>query len=148
MFMHNAVSRRTLSAMGLGILALIPTVCLSKPKPRMVVQLYAQNSHDLAQMMEIVQVYLVFPDGSRAKASCSKDYFDPKPCILDSFVPEKRIVQKCSSPDSEYPAVCFSNEAYYAERKVNDITIQGANAKITYHIIGSWKEFTLSPPKQ
>lgn len=146
--MDNTEIRRTVAAMSLSALILMPTVCSGKSKPKMTVQLYAQDFHILAGSIGVFQVYLVLPDGSRAKAECSNSFTNSKPCNLDSFAPEKRIVQKCSSPDSGFPAECLSNEMYYAERKVNDITIQGANAKVTYHIIGSWTEFTLLPPKQ
>jgi hypothetical protein len=120
----------------LSVLAVCMTA-VAKPKPpKMVVQLYAQQI--VAADLEIIQVYLVLPDGSRAEAICS---FQTDGCMLDPFTPEKRESGNCLPPDKSFQATCYANEMYYADRKANDITLYGAKGGVTYHITGSWTEF-------
>jgi hypothetical protein len=110
----------------------------AKPKPpKMVVQLYAQRI--VSDDYEIIQVYLVLPDGSRAVGKCE---FQTNGCILDPFTPEKRDSGDCLPLDKSFQATCFVNEMYYADRNANDITLYGAKGRVTYHIIGPWTEFT------
>jgi hypothetical protein len=146
--MNNKAFCRTLCAIGIGILAFEPSSDLAKPKPpKMVVQLYAQVVS--SGITQSVDVYVVLPDGSRAVGHCFWS-MGGSPCVVDPFAPEKRVVQNCIPPDRQFQAQCITSEIYYADRKINDLTLYAANGKVTYHITGSWTEFTLGrvPPSK
>jgi len=111
----------------------------SATSTRIEVQLYAENVSD-QWPTEIVEVYLILPDGSRAVGNCLIMMTDTKRrCHLEPFTPEKRISIPCAMGKSQ--ASCISNEKYYADRTGNDITVYGQNGPATYQITGSWTEF-------
>lgn len=147
LFMHNTAGRRTLYAMGVGILCFLPVLSFAKPKPpKMTVQLYAERIVTNG-IPTIIDVFLVLPDGSKAIGHCLQ-MIGGSPCHVDSFVPEKRVVQDCVDAKQTIQASCFTNETYYADRSGNEITVYGENGKVTYHITGSWDSFELGklPP--
>lgn len=120
--------------------ALILIICCAfahaKHKPKMIVQLQAQS---IGAGGLITDVYLILEDGSYAKATCLMGI--GRPCQLDPFRPEKRSIVNCLPPDNSFQAMCFQRESYYADRKVNDITIYAANGPVSFHIVGPWQPF-------
>jgi hypothetical protein len=84
--------------------------------------------------MTFVDIFLILPDGTHARAQCMW-FGGIRPCLIDAFQAEKRIVEPC---EVNGPTRCFRNEVYYADRRSNDLTIYAANGKQEYHIIGSW----------
>jgi TPR repeat protein len=105
-------------------------------KPKITVQLAAE-SFDSSGLFE--KIFIVLPDGSHATAECWTGV--QRSCVIDSFAPEKRIKKDCFSQREHIQATCYVGQAYYASRKVNDITIYSPNGERVYHIIGSWSSF-------
>jgi hypothetical protein len=126
-----------------AMLVCIPAI--AKPKPaKMVVTLHQQGVSEMGYV-EVVDVLLILPDGSHAKGHCITA--EGASCLVESFAPEKRVVGACKDVssrqhDDTHPkgtlTECTLDENYYADRKVNDITLYGAKGGVTYHIVGSW----------
>jgi hypothetical protein len=150
-FGEIGMKRTLLIAFCLLAVLSLPVVTVGKPKPpKMVIQLYAEDSYDMGGLVGTTEVYLMLPDGSKAKAVCRTGYIAKTPCTIASFAPEKRVVTACFTPGMQAEGHCFGPEAYYADRKVNDITIYGASGKIVYRITGSWTDFrawVATPPR-
>ncbi len=94
---------------------------------------------------EIVEAYMVLPDGSRAIGRCLQ-MVGSSPCKVEPFAPEKRIVRDCVDSKHTLQATCFINENYYADRIGNDVIVYGANGRVTYHLTGSWDAFEAGTP--
>jgi len=146
--MHNKNAARILCAMSVGILA--TTVSAAKPNPEpatiIPVRLIAQAERDVGQIFDEVTIYVLLPDGSHAVAVCNHSYMDSSspPCRVESFAPEKRVVDDCVDAKRTIQVDCFINmEAYNGQRVGNDLIIYGATGGIRYHITGSWGEFSI-----
>lgn len=105
-------------------------------KPKMTVQLIAESFGSSGFSRNI---FIVLPDGSHATAECWTRI--QHVCDIDSFAPEKRIKKNCFSQREHIQATCYVGEAYYASRRMNDITIYSPNGERVYHITGSWYSF-------
>lgn len=120
----------------LSFLLLLPSVVFAKPK--MTVKLVAEDISTVGTMA-IINVYVVLPDGTHASGHCTTT--GPRQCIIDPFAPEKRVATSCSSSALHIQARCFSSEVYFADRRINDLTIHAANGAVTFHIDGTWDSF-------
>ncbi len=113
-----------------------PTRTLAPTVPRMVVQLVAQFvSEDRG--VEVAAVDLILSDGSHAVGNCFKFMAMPD-CIVEPFVPEKRVFFSCTNTQRTVEASCIKDEFYYADRRGNDLLVYGQRGTVTYHITGSW----------
>jgi hypothetical protein len=116
----------------------------SAPVFQMTVQLYAETKVSNDPYVEVYDVFLGLPDGTRAVGHCLTMSVSGVSCRIEPFSPEKRIAQNClQQPNEQYQSSCFTNEKYYANRYGNDITLYGARGAVKYHITGSWTEFKL-----
>ena len=131
---------------GLTVLAALPLAGFGKPK--MAVQLYAQRV-EYSAGMQFAWIYVIFPDGSQARAACSTTIYG-QPCVVDPFKAETRVSKPCFDSGHTVQATCLYNELYSADRRGNDLMLYGQNGKVAYHIDGSWDTFvvgTLPPAK-
>jgi hypothetical protein len=119
----------------LAAILLCPCAQATK-KPKMVVQVYAVDWH-FESLIEIVDAYLILPDGTHVHGTCMSGF--DSPCVPESFTPEKRSPAACSKTEGKPNAQhCVYQENYYADRKGNDLTLYAANGKVTFHIVSSW----------
>ena len=121
----------------LMILTLTSGTAFAK-KPKMVVQMAAYDyTWNPAFAAETIDAYFILPDGTHVHGTCISDSMDKPRCEPESWTPEKRNPAQCQETGKNAKR-CTYQETYYAERKVNDLTIWAANGKIVYHLKDSW----------
>ena len=115
-----------------------------KSKSKMSVQLYAIDVQS-ELTGSFVQAYLIFPDGTRATAVCGQAQGQAT-CNPESYTPERRSPNVCSTPPSRNIMRCIYQESYPADRDGNDVHIHAANGTATFHIVGSWDLDSFNKP--
>jgi hypothetical protein len=121
-------------------------VAKNKSKPQLSIQLYAVDMQSEVTGASFVEAYLIMPDGTRAKAVCGQAMGQAS-CFPESFAPEKRSPNVCTSPpDRKNFQRCIFQENYPADRDGNNVIVHAANGVVTFHIISTWDLETLTKP--
>jgi len=135
--MNDKTMGRTVTITAL-IAAFLSGTCFAK-KQKMNVEMVAYDVQvdGSPLFLHHVDAYFVFPDGTRIHGTCMSGIGSDVSCEPESWTPEKRTANQCQVTNKDSKR-CTYQERYYAERKLNDLTIWAANGRIVYHLKDSW----------
>ncbi len=136
--------KRRSTCLSLVVCLILCSLVLAKSKKNlMLVQLYGESMTFPNKNLASYEVFLIMPDGTHVRAICLSPVSSPSASChaIEPSTIERRVKVACDEIRKENRPMglsCFRSESYWAERKINDITLGAANGSVTYHVISSW----------